>query len=147
MYLVLFLSFHLPFCSYSCVLLLCLWSWAASSMDCCLTGSLLLQIDWLIDWLICICSMQVNPVHSDGRPLGDTSFVRTGLLGFLGPVSWCLYFCHVYNNLFDSWFLLCSLLFVSNSCNREDWILLKHTGSYKLFMTDHTKWHSAMHPR
>jgi len=31
--------------------------------------------------------MQVNPVHSDGRPLGDTTFVRTGLLGFLGPVS------------------------------------------------------------
>ena len=43
-----FLSFHLPFCSYSCGSILCLWSWAASSMDCCLAGSLLLQINWLI---------------------------------------------------------------------------------------------------
>ena len=29
----------------------------------------------------------MSPVHSDGRPLGDGTFVRTGLLGFLGPVS------------------------------------------------------------
>jgi len=40
MFRFMFLSFHLPFCSYSCGLLLCLWSWTASSMDCCLTGSL-----------------------------------------------------------------------------------------------------------
>jgi len=26
-------------------------------------------------------------VHSDGRSLGENVFVRTGLLGFLGPVS------------------------------------------------------------
>jgi len=30
--------------------------------------------------------MQVGPTHSDGRPLGDGTFVRTGLIGFLGPV-------------------------------------------------------------
>jgi hypothetical protein len=30
--------------------------------------------------------IQVNPVHSDGRLLGENVFVRTGLLGFLGPV-------------------------------------------------------------
>jgi len=31
--------------------------------------------------------MQVSPTHSDGRPLGDGTFVRTGLIGFLGPVN------------------------------------------------------------
>lgn len=27
----------------------------------------------------------VSPVHSDGRPVGEQTFTRTGLLGFLGP--------------------------------------------------------------
>ena len=30
---------------------------------------------------------KVTPIHSNGRPVGEQSFVRTGLLGFLGPVS------------------------------------------------------------
>lgn len=30
-------------------------------------------------------SFKVSPSHSDGRPLGDGTFVRTGLIGFLGP--------------------------------------------------------------
>jgi len=42
----LFVFFH------SYALILCLWSWAASSMDCCLTGSLLLQINWWWWWLL-----------------------------------------------------------------------------------------------
>lgn len=31
--------------------------------------------------------MQVQPLQSDGRQAGDKMYVRTGLLGFLGPVS------------------------------------------------------------
>ncbi|XP_029658229.1 disco-interacting protein 2 homolog C isoform X8 [Octopus sinensis] len=30
-------------------------------------------------------TFQVQPLRSDGRPIGDKMFVRTGLLGFLGP--------------------------------------------------------------
>lgn len=30
-------------------------------------------------------TFQVQPLRSDGRPIGDKLFVRTGLLGFLGP--------------------------------------------------------------
>ena len=41
---------------------------------------------------------KVVPSHSDGRPIRDnTSFVRTGLLGFLGPVSHSLIF-QLYKN-------------------------------------------------
>lgn len=27
------------------------------------------------------------PLHADGRPIGDVCYIRTGLLGFLGPVN------------------------------------------------------------
>ena len=30
---------------------------------------------------------QVHPLGSSGNPVGDKLYVRTGLLGFLGPVS------------------------------------------------------------
>jgi hypothetical protein len=32
-------------------------------------------------------SFRVVPLHPDSRPLGDSEFTRSGLLGFLGPVS------------------------------------------------------------
>lgn len=32
---------------------------------------------------------QVQPQHPDGSVIGDLKYVRTGLLGFLGPVSVC----------------------------------------------------------
>jgi len=32
-------------------------------------------------------SFKVQPLHSDSRTLGDAEFTRSGLLGFLGPVS------------------------------------------------------------
>jgi len=37
---------------------------------------------------VCVCvSLQVRPVDSEGKPVGDKAYVRTGLIGFLGPVS------------------------------------------------------------
>lgn len=30
---------------------------------------------------------KVTPLLADGKPLSDTDFTRSGLLGFLGPVS------------------------------------------------------------
>lgn len=32
-------------------------------------------------------TFKVLPLQSDGTPLGDAEYVRSGLLGFLGPVS------------------------------------------------------------
>lgn len=32
-------------------------------------------------------SFKVTPLLADGKPLSDTDFTRSGLLGFLGPVS------------------------------------------------------------
>lgn len=32
-------------------------------------------------------TFRVQPLQSDGKPLGETEFTRSGLLGFLGPVS------------------------------------------------------------
>ena len=60
-----------------------------------------------------VCCLQVNPVHSDGRPLGDTTFVRTGLLGFLGPVSVLVISV---TSFFDFQFLFC-FLFFSRPCD------------------------------
>ena len=34
-----------------------------------------------------VFSLQVHPLGSSGQPVGDKLYVRTGLLGFLGPVS------------------------------------------------------------
>lgn len=36
---------------------------------------------------ITIQTFQVQPLMADGRLLGDKLYVRTGLIGFLGPVS------------------------------------------------------------
>ena len=36
---------------------------------------------------ITIQTFQVQPLMADSRPLGDKLYVRTGLIGFLGPVS------------------------------------------------------------
>lgn len=32
-------------------------------------------------------TFKVTPLLADGKPLSDTDFTRSGLLGFLGPVS------------------------------------------------------------
>ena len=34
-----------------------------------------------------ISTFQVQPLTSDGRPHGDKQYIRTGLIGFLGPVG------------------------------------------------------------
>ncbi len=34
-----------------------------------------------------VCVLQVTPLDSNGQPHGEHQFVRTGLIGFLGPVS------------------------------------------------------------
>ena len=40
---------------------------------------------------------QVTPQQSDGRALGEQSYVRTGLLGFLGPVCTEITFPNIYS--------------------------------------------------
>ena len=41
---------------------------------------------WGLDG-ITVNTFQVHPLGSGGVPIGDKLYVRTGLLGFLGPVS------------------------------------------------------------
>ena len=40
-------------------------------------------------FIIFVLPPQVQPQHPDGSVIGDLKYVRTGLLGFLGPVSVC----------------------------------------------------------
>lgn len=40
-------------------------------------------------------TFRVQPLGSDGKPIGDAEYTRSGLLGFLGPVRISCYF-HVH---------------------------------------------------
>lgn len=55
---------------------------------------------------ITIQTFQVQPLMADGRPLGDKLYVRTGLIGFLGPVSWNAWSRHLYRFAFSG---MCTL--------------------------------------
>jgi len=76
----------------SCVWLIFSTLFCGWQQLCGLSLSILL-LQQLLSSVIACNALQVSPVHSDGRPLSDTMFVRTGLLGFLGPVSNVLSSC------------------------------------------------------
>lgn len=42
---------------------------------------------WMKQMFDVMVYFQVQPLHSDGRLAADKMYVRTGLIGFLGPVS------------------------------------------------------------
>ena len=45
------------------------------------------------------CCVQVIPVNANGVPIGEIPFVRSGLLGFVGPVSETVSFEYICGNL------------------------------------------------
>lgn len=50
------------------------------------------MINYIFKFMYVYCNeitlfSKVQPQHPDGTIIGDKQYVRTGLLGFLGPVS------------------------------------------------------------
>lgn len=41
----------------------------------------------IFKWGSKICCFQAEPLGADNRPLGPRRYVRSGLIGFMGPVS------------------------------------------------------------